>query len=182
MKHGMRIRGAAGGTAQMGLLFALAVALSALEGLLPSLVPVPGIKPGLSNVVTMYCVFALGARKAFTLAALKALFVLLVRGVSGALLSLTGGLLSVTVMVVLATCLDARLSYGAVSMAGAIAHNLGQLAAASLLLRLPALWYYLPALAGSGVVMGLLTAALLRAVMPLLAPGAADGRDCEESS
>ena len=90
--------GRAARVARMGLLFALALALSFFESTLSGWIPVPGIKLGLSNIVTMYCLFCLGWREAYTLTALKSLFVLLVRGMVGAALSLSGGLLSVTVM------------------------------------------------------------------------------------
>ena len=58
--------------AYMGLLFALAMALSFLESLIP-LPPVypAGFKLGLSNIVTMYCLFFLGAKDAYLLATLK---------------------------------------------------------------------------------------------------------------
>ena len=166
--------------AVMGLLFALAIALSALEGMLPAFIPVPGIKPGLSNIVTMYCVFVLGARQAFGLALLKALFALIIRGFTAGVLSLSGGMLSVVVMLVLLAVRGKKLSYGMAGIAGAVAHNLGQLAVAFFLLGLPQLFYYAPALVAAGIVMGLITAALLRAVMPLLSSvgirgGAGDG-------
>jgi heptaprenyl diphosphate synthase len=116
----------------------------------------------------MFCVLSLGGKKAFTLAVLKALFALLVRGLSAGLLSLSGGLLSVALML-LALCLSrGKASYLLVGVTGAVAHNLAQLVAASLLLRVPSLWYYLPALVIAGCVMGFLTAAITRATLPRL--------------
>ena len=79
--------------ALLGLLFALSVVLNLVEAGFSGLVPIPGIKLGLSNVVTMYCLFCMGKREAFLLAGLKAFFVLLTRGLVGACLSLSGGLL-----------------------------------------------------------------------------------------
>lgn len=155
--------------AQMGLLFALAICLSWLEGLFPTLIPVPGIKLGLSNIVTMYCVFLRGKRQAFLLAVLKAGFVLITRGVVAAVLSLGGGLLSVLVMTVLFALLREKASYITISVAGAVLHNIGQLLIAAYILQLGAvIWYYLPVLLLSGSVMGVLTAVLLRALLPLL--------------
>ena len=56
----------------MGLFFALALVLSALEGLLPPMpfLP-PGVKLGLSNIVTMYCLLYLGAGSAYAVVVLK---------------------------------------------------------------------------------------------------------------
>ena len=54
----------------MGLLFAVAVVLSYIEGMVTIPGLPPGIKLGLSNIVTMYCVFFLGVPSAYTLAIL----------------------------------------------------------------------------------------------------------------
>lgn len=153
-----------------GMLFALALALSFLEGMIPFPVPVPGVKLGLSNIVVMYCVYGMGAGQAYLLGVLKALFVLMARGMSGALLSLSGGLLSITVMVLLRRFLSKDDCYTATSIGGAVAHNVGQLACAALLLGGGVFfWYYLPVLAAVGVLVGTLTAVLLRNVLPALA-------------
>lgn len=82
--------------ALLGLLAALALALSFLEGLLPAL-PVPGAKLGLSNIVTMYALTALSLPAALGITAVKAVFALL-RGGSAFLMSAAGGLLSTLVM------------------------------------------------------------------------------------
>ena len=149
----------------MGLLIALAVTLSYIEGLVPSFIPVPGIKLGLSNIVTMYCLFFVNAPSAVLLAVLKSCFVLLTRGVTAGALSLAGGLLSVGAMA-LVTAL--RASKGLASVTGAVMHNVGQLAAAWLLLGTPTVFYYTPVLVISGVVMGIVTASALRLLLPAL--------------
>lgn len=150
-------------------MFALAVCLSFLESLVPSVAPVPGIKLGLSNIVTMYAVFTLGARRAFLIAILKSLFALIVRGGVAAVLSLCGGIFSVTIMLLLLTVCGRRVSYAVLSMAGAVVHNLAQLAVAAAILRLNAIvWYYCPVLVASGVAMGLLTSILTGLVLPHL--------------
>lgn len=150
-----------------GLLLALALALSFFESLLPALPFLPvGVKLGLANIVTMYCLFLLGARQAFCIAVLRAAFVLLLRGPVGALLSLAGGLLSVAVM--LAGHRLLRLSHLLVSILGAVAHNIGQLMMAALLLRSAYAFYYLPVMLLAGLLMGWLTATLLKFVMPFL--------------
>jgi heptaprenyl diphosphate synthase len=82
-----------------GMLLALAAALSFLEGLLPvtAMLP-PGVRLGLSNIVTMYALFFLGKKEALAVAAGKSLFVLLTRAPVAALLSFCGGVLSILVM------------------------------------------------------------------------------------
>ena len=151
----------------LGLMLGLALALSFFESLLPALPFLPvGVKLGLSNIVTMYCLFFLGGRPAFSVAVLKSLFVLLMRGPVGAALSLAGGLFSVAMML-----LSKRLpglSNGIISMVGAISHNIGQLLLACVILKSAYTLYYLPVMIISGAVMGAVTGILLRLVMPYL--------------
>ena len=150
-----------------GLLLALSLALSFAEGTLPALPMLPpGAKLGLSNIVTMYAAFFLGARQALCIAVLKSLFVFLTRGATGAFLSLLGGLLSVCAMILLRKI--PGLSVLFVSIGGAVMHNLGQLLGAVLLLHdLKTLWYA-PVLILCGIAAGFLTGLLLRFVMPAL--------------
>lgn len=154
-------------TAFLGLMLALALALSFFESLLPALPFMPvGVKLGLSNIVTMYCLFFLGGRPALAVAFLKSCFVFLMRGPVGAALSLSGGLFSIAVMVAVKKL--PSLSNGFVSVAGAIAHNIGQLVLASVILKSAYAFYYIPVMIISGAVMGSVTGILLRLVMPYL--------------
>ena len=151
----------------MGLLFAVAVVLSYIEGMVTIPGLPPGIKLGLSNIVTMYCVFFLGVPSAYTLAILKALSVLLMRGPTGALLSLLGGL-SVTVMLLLLRLEKNGLSYLVISILGAIGHNMGQLFGAAMLTGTALTLYYFPFLILSGIGMGFVTGLVLKTVLPAL--------------
>ena len=94
-----------------GLLAALALALSFLEGLLPPLpfLP-PGAKLGLSNIVTMYAAGTLGLPCAVFLAVLKGGFALLTRGAVAGCMSLAGGLFSTVCMWLLLKKAGASLS------------------------------------------------------------------------
>ena len=91
-----------------GLLFALAMALSFIEGTLVIPGLLPGMKLGLANIVVMYALFFMGPRQALVLDVLKALFVFLVSGFTAGFLSLCGGLLSLAVMWVLYYLLPVR--------------------------------------------------------------------------
>lgn len=148
----------------IGLLFALAIALSYLESLIP-MPGIPGIKLGLSNIVTMFCVFSMGGVASIVLVLLKAGFALLTRGVTAATLSAAGGLCAVLIMVLL---YKLHISKGMVSVAGAVTHNLGQLAMATFLLGTPVALYYLPILVISGIAMGIITAVILKYLLPVL--------------
>lgn len=150
-----------------GLMLALALAFSFFESMLPALPFLPvGVKLGLSNIVTMYCLFFLGGKSALSVAFLKSFFVLMMRGPVGAALSLAGGLFSVAVMLIIKKI--PSLSNGFVSIVGAIAHNAGQLVLASVILKSAYTFYYLPVMIISGAVMGAITGILLRLVMPYL--------------
>lgn len=151
----------------MAMLFAVALVLSFLEGLLPPLPYLPpGFKLGLSNIATMYALFFMGRKNAFTIAVLKAGFVFMTRGATSGILSLSGGLVSVLIMSVLAAVCGKKISYLMLSISGAIFHNLGQLAVLTLLmLNTYALWYT-PVLLIAGIVMGFVTGSVLKIVMP----------------
>jgi len=150
-----------------GLIFALALVLSIAENALPELpVPVPGVKFGLSNIAVMYALFFLSRGQAYTIAFLKSLFVAVTRGLIAGILSLTGGILSLTVMLVIFVVFKDKASYSVISISGAVAHNLGQFIAISFIYAGMYLWAYLPVLLISGVLAGIVTATLLRFIIP----------------
>ena len=146
-----------------GLLFALAMALSFIEGTLTIPGLLPGMKLGLANIVVMYALFFMGPRQALVLDVLKALFVFLVSGFTAGFLSLCGGLLSLLVMWVLYYLLPVRPTWFILSVCGALAHNIGQLLGASSLS-----FYYAPVMLVLGLVMGALTSITLKALLPAL--------------
>ena len=155
--------------ALMGLLFALAMALSFLESLLPALPMLPpGIRLGLSNIITMYALFVLGPVSGYTIAVLKSLFVLFTRGAVAAAMSAAGGIVSVTAMLLLSRLPGVKKQYLLLSIFGGAAHNLGQLVAARFIISNPYVWYYLPVLLVAGIVMGAITGMVLRVILPYL--------------
>ena len=154
-----------------GIMLAVIMALSAFEQMLPPLPLLPpAMKPGLSNIITMYCVFFVSRTQAVMLNAAKSLFILLIRGPIAASLSFCGGMLSIFVIILLIAVFRERISYTAVSVAGALAHNIGQFAAVSVILYSPDIGYYylyyLPVLIISGIIMGTITGTLLKVVIP----------------
>ena len=125
------------------VLTALALGLSTLENLFPVtlLIPLPGVKLGLANIVTVFALYQLGA--------------LFAGNASAMLFSLLGGLTAMLVMILLRRlrCLSI---YG-VSIGGAAGHNLGQMAAALITLGNTAVLGYLPFLLGISLLTGTLT-------------------------
>lgn len=128
-----------------GVLTALALALSYTERLIPLqlLIPLPGVKLGLANIVTLMALYLLGTKDAFYIliprCVLGAVFG---GGITGLLFSLSGGILAMAVMA-LARKLPFFSVYG-VSIMGAAAHNVGQIAAAMAVMGSVYIGAYLP--------------------------------------
>ncbi len=152
-----------------GMLFALAMALSFAEGSLTIPGLLPGMKLGLANVVVMYALLFMGPKQAFILDLLKVLFVFLVSGATAGFLSLCGGMLSLLVMWLLYDVSPFRPTWFILSVCGALAHNVGQLLGAGVIISSSLSLYYAPVMLVMGLVMGGLTALILRALLPALA-------------
>lgn len=151
----------------LALLFAMAAVLSFVEGMLPPL-PVPGVHFGLSNIPVMYALFFVNPAGAFVLAILKGGLAFLTRGVAAGFLSLSGGLLSVGIMTLLRLIFKDKVSFMVLSISGAIAHNAGQLAAAVILYQALTFLGIAPILLLAGIGSGILTATLLKLLVPAL--------------
>lgn len=140
------------------LLAAMALALSYLENLFPlSLaIPVPGVKLGLANIVTVFALWALGPGQTLLILLARCFLGSLFAGNLNALIfSLLGGLCALGTMVFLSR--RRGLSLYGVSVGGAAAHNCGQIAAAVLTLGSAAPLYYLPVLLAVSLLTGGLT-------------------------
>ena len=150
----------------MGLFFALAIVLSFLENLIP---PMPnGIKPGLSNIAVMYVLFFVDIGSAYIMAILKAGFALVSRGIVAGLMSLAGGIISVSVMALFIKIGGKKISYLLLSVLGGISHNAGQITMACFIMKSSYLIYYFPVLFISGIIMGVITGISLKFLMPYL--------------
>lgn len=148
------------------MLAACALVVFILEAQLPPIVPIPGIKPGLANVMTLIAFAVLGKR--------EALGVLLTRIVLGSIF--TGNLMSMAFSVI-----GGVFAYGgmllimriiknpvAVSIVGAIAHNIGQIFTAMLFTKTPQLLYYCPLLMMSAILTGLFTGVIAAGVIRIV--------------
>lgn len=142
--------------ALMGACTAVALVLAYLEAILPPLFPaVPGIKMGLPNIILVFLLYRRGPAFASAVSLLRILLVSLLFGNAMMLLySLAGGALSMLTMWLLSR--SKRFSPVGVSVAGGVAHNIGQVLMAMLLLETPQLSYYLAVLTVSGTVAGIL--------------------------
>ena len=137
-----------------GLLIALALVLSYLESLVPLSFAVPGIKMGLPNIVVVFALYRLRWRDAAVISLVRVLLVSVLFGnVFSLAYSAVGAALSLLVMLLLKS--TGKFSETGVSVAGAVAHNAGQILVAVFVLETGRLVYYLPVLCISGTIAGI---------------------------
>ena len=141
----------------LALLTSTGLILYVVEAMLPPLFPIPGAKLGLANIVTLIALTKFRPRDAL----LVLLSRIILAGFFGGqlvslMLSLAGGLTCFVVCLVALRIFRPKLP--ALSVIGAISHNIGQLAMASLILSVPAIFTYLPFLLLTAIPAGLLTA------------------------
>lgn len=143
------------------LLISLALVLSFVERFVPLnlVVPIPGIKLGLANIVTMFVLFYIDIPSAIAVTVLRCVLAsLLFGGMSSLLFSLSGAFFALIIMILLKFGYEKAFSLVGISMGGAAAHNTGQIVAASLMMKNTAIFAYLPILLITGLGTGLLTA------------------------
>ena len=151
---------------QTAMLSAMALVIFMVEAQVPLPIPVPGVKLGLANVITLFALWTLGRRAAGT--------VLLVRIVLGSFVvgnlmtmsySLAGGVLCFLLMALMKP-LFSETQIWILSVFGAIGHNVGQLAIAVAITGTPSILLPIgPVLMLSGIVTGLFTGLCAQAVI-----------------
>ena len=147
------------------MLSALALALSWAESFLAPLLNLPmGVKPGLSNIALMMASAVLGLPAGLAVAAAKAVFAGITRGLAAMLLSAAGGTVSALLVGALLRCRggvsaarNRGLSEIGIGMLGGTAHNLAQLAVAALMMHAPGVLWAAPVLVACGALAGAVT-------------------------
>ena len=143
--------------AELSLLTAAALIIFVVELQIPYPFPIPGIKPGFANIITVYAVYHYKAHEAAMVAAVRIVLAAVFTGNFMALIySAAGTLLCLLGMLPLKRVLDERHIW-MTSVIGAVLHNTGQMAAALLILKTPYLLAYYPFLLVSGCLAGALT-------------------------
>ena len=139
----------------LALFISQALILSIIESWIAIPSPVPGVKLGLANIITLVTIVFFGLKDVLVLVTARSLLGSLLGG--GLVLfpfSLAGGLLSAVVMYVLRKKMGKSFSLLGISIAGALAHNIGQLSVAAFMTGGFAVFGYLPVLMVSGIVVG----------------------------
>ena len=156
--------------AKYGLLVALAMILSYVESLVPAFFAIPGMKLGLTNVVVLYALYAMDDKSAILINILRIILVGFMFGNGASILySLAGGILSGVIMMLFKRFLPLRIV--TVSVAGGIAHNLGQILVAMLMLQTKSIAWYLIILwftgIGAGIVVGVISSEVVKRLSKL---------------
>lgn len=152
----------------IAMLVAQASILHFVESLLPNPIPIPGVKLGLANIITLLALVVFDFRTAINITVLRTILGSLLSGTLfgvGFFMSFSGALVSTCIM---AACLRtfSGLSLIGISVLGAAAHNLGQLLMAALILKFPGIIFYLPFMLlfsiPTGIIIGLLVKELVK--------------------
>lgn len=138
-----------------GLLIALAMVLSFVETLIPVPIPVPGVKLGLANLVTVAGLYLIGIPGTISVTLIRIVLVGLSFGNPYSMVyGMSGSFLSLFVMAMLKK--TGKFSLVGISVLGGIAHNIGQIIFASVIVQTPGVFYYLPFLIAAGCIAGAL--------------------------
>lgn len=143
--------------ALMSALTAIALTIFVVEAQLPPIVPIPGVKLGLANIITLVSMVLLGRKEAGAILAVRIILGSMFTGsVSALIFSIAGGVCAYLVMCLTIGLFPEKLMW-VVSTLAALAHNAGQLAASVWVTGTPAILVYAPALVAAGVVTGVFT-------------------------
>jgi heptaprenyl diphosphate synthase len=131
----------------LAMLAAIAVVLHIIESLIPTSIIVPGAKLGLSNVIILLTLVLFDYKAGFQVLLLRIIISSLLIGTfmtTSFYLSLAGGLLSFSLMTLTYRYFNDKFSLVGISLLGAVAHNLGQIVAAYLIINNWGIFYYFP--------------------------------------
>ena len=152
--------------ARLGILTAVALIIFIVELQIPNPFPIPGVKLGLANIVTVYAVYRYRPSEVAMMTGVRILLGSVFSGNIMALLySACGSLLCLLGMLLLRRVIDEKHLWLA-SVFGAVLHNTGQMAAALLVTQTPSLLFYYPFLLVSGCLAGLFTGLCTQLVLP----------------
>lgn len=142
---------------KLSLLSAIALTIFMVEAQIPALVPVPGVKLGLANIVTVFTVFAIGAGEGAAVLAVRIFLGAVFAGnFSTIFYSAAGGCLAILTTIGLKKVLKKNQLWVAGCL-GAVAHSVGQMLMAVLLTGTPGLFIYLPVMIAVSILTGCFT-------------------------
>ncbi|MCI5893422.1 MAG: Gx transporter family protein [Clostridiales bacterium] len=138
----------------IGALTAVALTIFVIENQIPPLVAIPGIKLGLSNIITLFALVIMGPKDAFTILVLRVTLGSIFSGqIMTLAYSMSGGILCLLAEIILVKLLPLE-NLWAVSVIGAVIHNITQIAVAALITMTAGVFFYLPYLIIAGIITG----------------------------
>lgn len=139
----------------LGMLISLALLMSYIENILPVSIGIPGAKLGLANIVIIIALYKAGAKQACFISIVRIILAgFLFGNMFSIVYSIMGAVFSLAAMILLKYKTDFSV-YG-ISMIGGVMHNIGQIAAAMIVLESVELVFYLPVLIIVGTITGIL--------------------------
>lgn len=142
---------------QLALLTTIALIIFVVELKIPNLVPIPGVKLGLANIVTVYAMYHCTANETMMIVLARILLGSIFGGnISAIFYSLGGALLCLAGMMLIRRVIDEKYIW-ICSILGAVLHNIGQIAVAVVMMKTTAVISYLPFLLVSGCIAGAFT-------------------------
>ena len=153
--------------AMAGIFVSLALIFSYVESLISFNFGIPGIKLGLANVVIVTGLYLMKLPDVCLISMIR-IFVsgLLFGNMMSLIYSLSGGILSLIVMLLLKR--TNKFSVIGVSISGAVCHNIGQIAAAIIVAGVPVIVYYLPVLMVVGIITGAVMGIIASRILAIL--------------
>lgn len=142
---------------RLSLLTSLALIIFIIELRLPDLCPVPGIKLGLANIITVYAVYNFNARETFMLVISRIILGSFFSGNPSAIIYSFSGAVSCLISMLLIKRIIPEKYIFLCSIAGAVFHNAGQICAAIFMTKSLAVLSYLPVLTFFGCIAGAFT-------------------------
>lgn len=165
-----------------GVFICIAGALSALETMLPPICPIPAVRVGLGNIVTMLVLYLGGKwriRDALCISVLRCILAGLITGsVMSMSFGIAGGILALFAMALLKKLMPKEKSENYlpfIGVAGAILHIAGQLLTASLYYGSFSVFAYTPILLSSAIIGGAFTGLCTMLILKKLSRKFLDG-------
>lgn len=142
---------------ELSLLTAMALIIFIIELRIPNLLPIPGVKLGLANIITVYAVYRFRAGETAMLVLVRILLGAMFSGNMSALLySAMGAAFCLCGMLLIRRLVPQNYIWLS-SVLGAMLHNTGQILAALLVMRTFSVLAYYPVLLVTGSIAGCFT-------------------------
>lgn len=151
----------------MAILIAGSIILSIFDSFIPSFVP--GMKLGLANIIILVALYTLGTKEAIIINLLRVYLAALLKGTIfniGFLMSLSGAIFSLLIMIIFKLLFKNKISIITVSILGAIFHSGGQILVAIIYFETFNMTFYLPILSlvslATGILMGIIASQIIK--------------------